>query len=448
MVRNILKVLTKNLPFKILAVGLAFILWLIVYNMDDPNITQTYMTNVVIENAATLTEQNKCYQVLDGTNIVSFSVTAKRSILKNLENSNFRASADLNQMITDSKGTTGTVPIEITSNRSNSALTYLNRKTLKLALEDMVSKQYMVNASTTGTVAEGYALGEVTVPNPNVLKVSGPKSIVETIARVVAFIDVEGMSVNLFDNVIPILYDADGNEIDTTRLTLSNNTVTISARILVVREVPVRVSTSGTPAPGYRVSSVAAEPEKIKIKGTASAVNVLSAIHVSGDMVNVDGANGEIITTVEVQDSLPEGISLLDASDGIVSVKVTVEPYRTMRYQIRRDQITVEGLAENYELRFASPWVNVSVSAFEKDFEELNANDITGVVDAGGLEPGSHRLPVAINLPEEKFTCQDVTAEVTISEIGADETEAGTGPGISGGNDGNDEPGENNSEEP
>lgn len=447
MVRNFLKALTKNLPFKILAVGLAFILWLTVYNMDDPNITQTYTTNVVIENAATVTEQNKCYQVLDGTNIVSFSVTAKRSILKTLDNSNFRATADLNQMITDSKGTTGTVPIEIISNRSNSALTYLNRKTLKLALEDMVSKQYMVNASTTGTVAEGYALGEVTVTNPNVLKVSGPASIVSMISSVVASIDVEGMSANLSDNVIPVLYDEEGNEIDTTRLTLSNNTVNISARILVVREVPVRVSTSGTPAAGYRVSSVAAEPERIKIKGAASAVNAVSAINVPGDTVNVDGANGDLTTTVEVQDSLPEGISLLDSTDGIVSVKVTVEPYRTLRYPIKREQVTVDGLSEEYELRFTSP-LNISVSAFEKDLEGLDANDITGVIDAEGRGPGRYSLPVTINLPEEKFTCRDVAADVTISEIDTNEPEEGTDPGASEGDERSNTPGENNSEEP
>lgn len=446
MVRKILKALTRNLPFKILAVGLAFILWLIVYNMDDPKKTQTYTTNVVIKNAATVTEQNKCYQILDGTNIVTFAVTAKRSILKNLDDSNFRATADFNQLLMDSKGETGTIPIEITSNRSNSALSYLNRKVLKIALEDMMSKQYLIRASTTGNVAEGYALGDVTVPTPNLLTVSGPKSIVDTIASVVATIDVEGMSVNVSGNVIPVLYDVDGNEIDTTRLTLSNSTVTISARILVVREVPVRVSASGTPAAGYRVSSVAVEPEKIKIKGSASAVNAVTAINVPGDAVNVDGADGDLTTTVEVQDLLPEGISLLDSSDGIVSVKVTVEPYRTLKYVIKRDQITVEGLSEEYELRFTSP-LNISISAFDKDFEGLDASDITGVVDAEGRGPGSYSLPVTINLPEEKFTCQDVTVDVTISEIGTDEPEEGDDPGTSE-DDGNNTPGENNSEEP
>lgn len=438
MVRKILKALTRNLPFKILAVGLAFILWLIVYNMDDPKNTQIYTTNVVIENAATLTEQNKCYQVLDGTSIVSFAVTAKRSVLKNLDNSNFRATADLNQVTMDSKGTTGTVPIEITSNRSNSALTYVSRKYLKIGLEDLVSKRYQITASTTGTVAEGYALGDLGVPSPNVLTVFGPKSIVESIKSVVATIDVGGMSVNLSDNVIPVLYDENGDEIDTTRLTLSNNTVTVSARILVVREVPVRVSTTGTPADGNRVRSVAVEPEKIKIKGPASAVNAITAITLPADAVNVDGADGDLDTTVEVQDFLPEGISLLDPSDAIVSVKVTIEPYRTTRYMIRRNQISVEGLREPYELEFTNSLVPVMVSAFEKDFEGLDVNSITGMIDVTGREPGTYRLPVTIDLAEDRFTYQEVTVEVTISEPGTDEPED-SGAGDSGEEENNSE---------
>lgn len=48
--------------------------------------------------------------------------------------------------------------------------------------------------------------------------------------KVVATIDVDGMSSNLTDNVIPVLYDSDGNEVDTTQLKLSNTTVTISAK--------------------------------------------------------------------------------------------------------------------------------------------------------------------------------------------------------------------------
>ncbi len=85
-----------------------------------------------------------------------------------------------------------------------------------------MKRRFIITADTSGKVADGYALGEVTVTN--VLNVSGPASIVNKIDSVVATIDVDGMSMNLSDNVIPALYD-DGQEIDTTKLKLSNTTL-------------------------------------------------------------------------------------------------------------------------------------------------------------------------------------------------------------------------------
>ena len=49
MKNNILKTLTNNLGFKILAVFFAFTLWLFVYNLDDPTKTKTLTVNVEIE---------------------------------------------------------------------------------------------------------------------------------------------------------------------------------------------------------------------------------------------------------------------------------------------------------------------------------------------------------------------------------------------------------------
>ena len=61
MAKKILKTLVNNLGFKILAVVLAFILWLVVYNIDDPKKSKTFTTNVTVENASAVTDMNKCH---------------------------------------------------------------------------------------------------------------------------------------------------------------------------------------------------------------------------------------------------------------------------------------------------------------------------------------------------------------------------------------------------
>ena len=122
MVRKILKTLTNNIGFKLLAVFMAFILWLVVYNIDDPVKTNTYTVRVNVINAEAVTDQNKCYQALDGTNNVTFSVSAPRSVMEKVESGDFTATADMNQMVVDETGTVATVPITISAERYNSYL--------------------------------------------------------------------------------------------------------------------------------------------------------------------------------------------------------------------------------------------------------------------------------------------------------------------------------------
>ena len=52
---------------------------------------------------------------------------------------------------------------------------------MELSLEDLMSRRFMISADTSGKVAAVYALGEVSVTNPNVFNVSGPASIVKKV---------------------------------------------------------------------------------------------------------------------------------------------------------------------------------------------------------------------------------------------------------------------------
>lgn len=414
---KILKTLTKNLGFKILAVVFAFILWLVVYNTDDPTITVSYTTNVTVENASAVTDMNKCYEVLNGTNTVSFAVTAKRSVLNKLEDTDFTAVADMNRMIVNEDGDKANVPIEIISKRSNSSLKYNEKnKYLEVSLEDLMKRRFIITADTSGKVADGYALGEVTVTNPNVLNVSGPASIVNKIDSVVATIDVDGMSMNLSDNVIPALYDADGQEIDTTKLKLSNTTVTISAKILSVKEIPLVFSTSGVPYGDNRVVEISSKPETIKVKGSSTTLNPLSSLNIPGDVLNVSGASEDITTTIDISEYLPDGVELVNASDATVTVTVRIEAYELKKFNLSTSQINVNGLDSNYDLSFDQSTVAVTVSGLKNDLNKLNTSQLSASIDVTDLGVGTHQVNLDLNLDEDNYAYQTITVTIEIKD--------------------------------
>lgn len=414
---KILKTLTKNLGFKILAVVFAFILWLVVYNTDDPTITVSYTTNVTVENASVVTDMNKCYEVLNGTNTVSFAVTAKRSVLNKLEDTDFTAVADMNRMIVNEDGDKANVPIEIISKRSNSSLKYNEKnKYLEVSLEDLMKRRFIITADTSGKVADGYALGEVTVTNPNVLNVSGPASIVNKIDSVVATIDVDGMSMNLSDNVIPALYDADGQEIDTTKLKLSNTTVTISAKILSVKEIPLVFSTSGVPYGDNRVVEISSKPATIKVKGSSTTLNPLSSLNIPGDVLNVSGASEDITTTIDISEYLPDGVELVNASDATVTVTVRIEAYELKKFNLSTSQINVNGLDSNYDLSFDQSTVAVTVSGLKNDLNKLNTSQLSASIDVTDLGVGTHQVNLDLNLDEDNYAYQTITVTIEIKD--------------------------------
>lgn len=417
MANKILKTLVNNIGYKILAVVFAFILWLVVYNIDDPNKTVRFTTNVTVENESAITDMNKCYEVLNGTNTITFSVTAKRSVINKLEDTDFTATADMNRMIMNSDNKSAKVPIEVISRRSNSSLKYNGKNQyLEISLDDLVSRRFMITADTTGQVADGYALGEVTVTNPNVLNVTGPATIVDKIDSVVATIDVEGMSMNLSDNVLPVFYDADGNEIDTTRLKYNNTTVTIAAKILRVKEIPLSFTTTGTPSGDYRVVEITSDPENIRIKGASSVLNPIMSLAIPAEVLNVSGARDDLTTTIDITEYLPDGVELVDAADATVTVTVRIEAYQSKTFTIDTKDITVNGLGDGYELAFEQNSVMVTISGLQNDLNRLSAADLASAIDVSGMEEGLHQVNLEIELDETNYAARTVSVEVKISK--------------------------------
>ena len=440
MINKILKTLSNNWAFKLLAFAFAFILWLMVYNLEDPTKTETMTLQVSLINKESVESLNKYYEVVNESNKVTFSVTAPRSVLDKLDERDFTAVADLEYLVINEDGVSGTAPIEIrcTASEADSVKLSSTRKTLYVKLENLMSKQFIVTPNAIGEVADGYALGAVAVTAPNVLKVSGPESIVKTIASVIATIDVNDMSVDVTDNVLPVLYDSKGQEIDTTRLTMSNTTINVSANILKTKVVPIAVKPSGIPAAGYMVTTIISAPTTIQLKGSSTALNAISAIEIPSDLVKIEGAEEDVTATIDILDYLPYGVELVNKEEATVTITVEIGKIRNKVFSVKTDNIIVTGLPTGYQADFVHTSVAVTISGLETDIASLSGTDIGGSIDVTDLEPGTHVLELTLDIDGTKYSYQDATVTVTISEKttstepdtenpGGGDTQTGTG---------------------
>lgn len=430
MLQRIGKKVMNNFGLKVLAVIFSVILWIVVVNIDDPQQTRTYTTSVSLENKSYISSMNKWADYLDGNNTITFYVQAKRSIQDKLSNSNFTATADAQKIEYNEITGTYRVPVTVTSNRNNNDISITNKQLyLELELETLASKQYPVKTNTSGTVASGCALGNVEITDANVMKVSGPASVVNEIDTVIATINVDGMSEDITDRVTPVCYDAQGNVVDTTKLTMSVNTVNISAQILNTKDVELEFTTTGDVAEGYEIGDITYSPQTVRIKGEAAVLNTINRITIPEEVLDMTGATSNIEKTVDISTYLPQGTSLVISSEAKIDVTVQVEAIRTKILQIPTDNIQVIGLDSDYKLIFDTDSVALTVTGRSSVLETLDENTITGTIDLTGVKAGAHNIPVQFEMDSDACSYTETYAAVTVEEGRTQDAETGSAAG-------------------
>lgn len=409
MLKKIADLFFKNIGLKILALIISIILWYVVLNINDPEISKSFNCAVTVENAESLNDLGKTYEIVDGSTAY-FNVRAPRSIIANLSSSDFKAVADMENLTDMSK-----IPIEVTATRYASQIEIMKRtENLVIETEDLMRAQYIIAADAVGEPAEGTVISSLSV-SPNVLKLSGPASVVSTIDKVIATIHVDGVASAISDSVIPTLYDKEGNVVDTTKLVSNLSSVIVRAEILNVKEVPLTYETSGQPAEGYFQTGISVEPETIRIMGESADLNSISSIAIPTEVLNVEGATGNIDTTVDISAYLPDGVSLTENADKNIKVKIDIESAVTKRFRIPTANITVNGGSPGVEAVFAENEIVVEIEGLSEDLDNLRSADITGSIDISGFSTGDHKAALTLDLDEEKYRlAENVSVEFNL----------------------------------
>ena len=438
MFQKMMKHLANNPGLKLLSLLFAVIIWLVVVNVADPDATKTFSVPVEIINKDIITEMGKVPNVVGDTDIAVFTISGPRSYVDDMASDDFSVTADFSQVDLSQKGETKLVPIEITAKKNERHIEIMRRTVnLQITLEDRLEKKFVISPESTGTPAEGYAIGGVEV-TPNLLKVSRPASVVSKISRVGASINVDGISSDVSDNVIPVLYDEAGSVISSDLLEMNQTAVTIKAEIWATKSVPVQCRVSGEPAAGYEFRKVECAPETVLVKGRAVVLNGINAINIPANVIDITGAREDMESTVDIVPYLEElGISLVEPNASQIAVTVTIEQKETKTVDFPSNNIKVSGLNNEYDLTFNIESVSMTVRALEEDMETLALDQIEVLLDVTDLQPGSYTRLLNVTLPGDKYELiGQVNVQFTIVDRNAETQSEPINP--------NDSPEENN----
>ena len=188
------KNLTDNLGLKILAVLCSIVLWLVVINIEDPVVRKNFSDiPVTITNMDAITSQGKVYEILDDTNVVNVTVSAKRSVISSISRDNIVATADMRELTF-----MNTVRIKLTTNESSDKLENIKSDTenLKVNVEDLKKVQMVIETTTVGEPGNGYLLGEMST-DQNLVRLSGPESVISKVARAAVEVSIDGITTSI-----------------------------------------------------------------------------------------------------------------------------------------------------------------------------------------------------------------------------------------------------------
>lgn len=420
------KKILHNWALKLASLLLAFVLWFLVVQIDDPSDSTTfYNVPVNLTNTELLEKENKVYEVLNGTDTIRVTVRAPRSVIKTLRSSDIVAEADMSRLTE-----VNTIAINLSVPNAEVDSITGNPDVLRLSVEEKASKWIRVQYDTVGEVAEGYMVANAS-PDQTLIEVSGPKSAVERVSYAGIEIDVSGATSSLSANVETLLYDSDGKLLELPSLTKNVNYVHMSVEVLATKEVPIELNVMGVPAEGYLATGVVeCSPATVKIAGTSATLAGINKISIPAEEMNITGESSDMVNIINIKEYLEKmNVRIADNTfNGRIAATVYIEPVYTKTFEIQESSISVLNVPDGLEAVFAEeekPY-ELKVSGLEAVVTSLQQNAIRGTVDvAAWMEKEGHTqlsgktwlVPVTFHLTDDVTVEEEVKVKLTFQEL-------------------------------
>lgn len=406
------KILTNNIMYKLLSLLFAVIFWLIVVNIDDPDVTRTIQgIPVTTLDEEVITEKNQVYTILSGSE-VTVTIKGPRSEVDKMDKDDFVAEAPFSE-----KSNVDAVPIYVKFRNSKyDKDCEISQKTMsmKLEIENIVTKSYEIEINKTSSLTTSYYLGKENI-EPALVTVSAPESVINQIKRVGVDVDLSGHTDDFTSQLNIKYYTATGTLVDMkSNVTTDTDVTNYSAKVYPVREVPLKFGTTGTTADGYELTEVTGEKNTLKIAGPNA--EQIENIVFPDELINISGATDNITVNVDVLAQLPSGVFLCNDADADMAVTAKIEKLVTSTYRIPVSEIDKNNIPNGYAAEITEQSINITLTGLQKYHDEFNVNNLNAYVDLKNTVEGNNEVIVKFELPDGLRVNQEIRVNVAITK--------------------------------
>ena len=377
----------RKIGSMLLSLACAFALWLYVITAVSPGSTDTYYNIPIVWEGESVLNERGLMVTAVSSNTVNLRLSGNRSDLSKVNSSNITIKADLSKIYEPGTQiplsyTSPTFPGDVASNAF--VIESKEPDSIYVTVVKRISKTVPVEVVWVGSTAEGFMIDREnkTLDYPEVT-VTGPESVVNTIAKATITVDLDGRRESISESYNYTLCDDQGNPVDAKLITTDVEQIRLDVTIRRVKDLRLTYTLNAGGGADADNTTVKLSAETIRVSGSEAALENL------GDTLSIGTINLADITrstTLTFGISLPEGVTNLT---GVTEVTAEISFHGLATKDLTVEQIQSTNIPEGLKVELITEKLTVTLRGPSDLIAKVTPEDVTAIVDFTGAAVGT-----------------------------------------------------------
>lgn len=365
-----------SLVLKIISLLCAVLLWFYVSEVESPTSEKKIeAVAVTLRNKDILMSETGLSVLSDSLYDTNVVLSGKKSTLNKINYEDITATVDLSKL---SEPGTYELQINVVAPQGTSVVS-TNPRFITVSIDKTISHPFDIETKLSYSTT--YEMGECIITDSqskpiSAVTVSGPATDIARIDKVVAKADFGTINSSVKAKTDLVCLDINGEEITSTSIKLTPNSVIINQPVYMTKKLPLTASQANNTFTSAQIS-FKVKPASIEVKGDPKVLRELSEITL--DPIDEQSVIGEgLINSVNSLIKLPDGVELLGMQN-TATITVSVKNVKKHYLFITPEDLNVIGLPDFLEVEFDEPsWQFLIINSSDK---ELTVDDLDLTVD-------------------------------------------------------------------
>lgn len=387
----------KNKILTALLSGLiAVALWLYVVTVVSPNSDKHYYNIPVTLQSEVVLQERGLMITTTQLPTVSLHLEGNRTDLNKLNSSNITIAVDVSRIGEPGTHSLSFIP-SYPGDVPNNAITVLSRTpgSITLEVEERISKAVPVDIQYVGNLSEDYMADKENkeLDHENV-NISGPKSVIDQIAMARIEVDMDNRVESISEQFAYTLCNEKGEPVDAELVTTDVKAVTLTMKILRVKEIALTVTVIDGGGATEETSDITMNHQSILVSGSDSILEGLESLELG--TINLGEMPADQTLTFPIK--LPEGVT---NETGVMEVTVDVRFPELGTKNLVVTNIQAVNVPAGLEVDLITQILEIQIRGPKAVVERVEATDIKVTVDFANEQKGTATVKAEITMNAE-----------------------------------------------